>query len=150
MKRNFFLLFLLLINFYFFSEDKDIARYYIVKANESLNNGDIKLSKNLLDTSFGYYKYYPEYYYLLNQLIEPKRESLFNKNLNAQKILQYIDNQFLINKYTMLKHTFLIFKNTLDYKNIFATFSKISNLESIDTLEDYLIFIESLFIKGVV
>lgn len=141
MKKIIFL-FVLIINFYILSHDKDIARYYLINANQALNNGDINLSKDLLDKAYDYYSFYPEYYYLMNQLIESKKDNLFNKSRNAQKILQYIDNQFLINKYIMLKDAFNIFKKTLDYKNLSFTFFKILELEAIDILEESLIFME--------
>ena len=142
MKKIFFLF--LMVNFTLFSDDQNLARYYLVKANESFKNGDFELAINFLEKSYGYYQYYPEYYYLQNQLFDSKRENLFKKNINAQKILQYIDNQFFINKYTMLKDSFLIFKKTLDYTNSSKAFTKISGLENIDLLDDYLGYMELL------
>lgn len=143
MKKIFFLLFIFL-NLKIFSDDQSLSRYYLVKANESLKNGDYGLANNLLEQSYGYYRFYPEYFYLKNQLIDSRRENLFKKNKNSEMVLKYIDNQFLINKYTMLKDSFIIFKKTLDYKNCSNSFQKILNLENIDILDDYIEYMEFL------
>lgn len=142
------LLFTLTIHLY--SQDNTIAENFLRRAffyHGTENNN--KMSLELLEKAYGYSKSYPEYYYtnsmILNESVPDNIEIIIKM---ADEIVNYYPNNFLIDRYSLLKRAGAIYKRYHIFDKYINVYDRIFNIRDRDLSRDYLDFIDTLILTG--
>lgn len=146
--KKIFVCFFILKTIIIFSNDRNIAKYYIDNAYKFFQQGLYNTANEMLDKAFNFDVELPEYYYLKNLIIGDKRESIFQRVKNADKILLFIKNCFLFSEYQLYKHASEIYHKVYSFEKAYNCYIKLINSEFRDT-EDFINLIKLLFVSSI-
>ena len=126
-----------------FSNEIKIAENYIKKSFQQIEKNK-KLADYFLDQSFEYSRKLPEYYFLKNRLLNNRRVNMYLKKENAENIVLYLHNSFLIYNYTLLKETIAIFEKTHAYEKCIGLYTILLDYHDRELYDDYIKYIKLL------
>ena len=138
------ILFSLLV-FTIYSEEIELAKFYLKKALYYYQDNNKDLSKQFLQKSFGYSNKFPEYYYISNLILSNNKTNMALKKFNANMIIKNLDNSFLIGRYELLKQACLIFERIRDFNKSIEFFERFLSISNRNLEDDYINYIEMLF-----
>jgi hypothetical protein len=134
---------LILVNLY--SEDKDLARFYLDKAYYYFNDNKLETSKDMLDRSAEYSNIFPEKFYIYNMILDKTVYEGYLEEQNADKILKNLGNSYFIEKYYLVKNAAMVYKSVRSFDKGVKAFNLLSSFKEKITAEDFNNYIELLF-----
>ena len=140
-----FIIFLFISNLY--PDEIDIAKLQIRKAYDNYIAGKSALAEEILNGVGDFVQNIPEYYYLKNAFLGDSRDFLSSKMENSRNIFRNIKNNYFLSAYELLNHTKNISVKTRNYDFAKNVYNEILSIPNIDLLNDYIGYIETLFLS---
>lgn len=140
-----FFLFFIAINSYGSEDDAGLSKIYLEKAYNYYNLKQFDITKEYLDKSSSYNKKLPEYYYISGLILDNTKENKYEKGLIADKIIENIDNNFLLKKYKLLLFAALTYRSIREFEKSLNVYTKLFDIEDEDLRKDYIDCIDMLF-----
>lgn len=128
-----------------FAADYELAQFYLTKAYSFYRENKIEPAAEYLKKSSRYAQFYPEYYYLSNHVLPDDRQSQSLKEKNADKIIAYINNAYIIPEYDLLKQALYSFEAVRRYDECILHYKRLFQLSNINKEADYKWFINILY-----
>lgn len=145
LKKKYFIFLTLIISINLFSEEIDLAKFYIKKASHFYQNGKHDLSQEYIIKSREYSERFPELYYISNLLLPDNKTTLSQKRKNAENIVKNLRNGFLIDNYELLKQAAKVFEKVRDFNKSSELYDRYISDRNKNKLSDYIEYVKMLF-----
>jgi hypothetical protein len=128
-----------------YSSDPEIAKNLIKTSYDYFKEGNKQLASEMLQRSYEITNTIPEYYYISNLLFGNDMKTFHDQESNAEKIVKYASNSFMIEKYDLLKQCAVIYGKTHRFRKSLSLYEQLFSIETSDHKQDYLDCVGMLF-----